>query len=292
MSSLQRFTVPNAELLSRMGALHLNDDIVIFERHAFRHSQRVVRFPYAVIAFIDSGCADISINDCSYHLVANDQMLVLPEQEAVISFLSDDFHVRFVLMSHDFVNYITSDDTYLFIQFIRNNPVLHLPEHATNAFCSCYDLIRATIQQTGNPYRRQMLQHIIKAFIYGLVYSTQPDVPVARSREEEITYRFMDLVDLRFREHHELSFYAGELRLTAKYVSKCVRLITGKSALQCVAERIIKQARAMLMLRQNTIAQIAYELGFTDQSAFGKFFRRYEGISPSLWREKNLLAVQ
>lgn len=287
MSSIQRFTVPSAELLSRMGALHFNDEVVIFDRRAFRHTQRVFCFPFAVIAFIDSGSAKFRMNDTDYHLMTNDQMLVLPQQEVLITHLSDDIHVRFVLLSHDFVNYITTDDTYLFIQFIRNNPVLHLQEHVTNAFCSCYDLIRATLLQTDNPYRRQMLQHIVKAFIYGIVYSIQPNVPVVRTREEEITYRFMDLVDRRYREQHELSFYANELHLTAKYVSKCVRLTTGKSALSCIIERLIRQAKAMLMLRQNTISHIAYELGFPDQSTFGKFFRRYEGISPSAWRENH-----
>lgn len=292
MNNSQRLTTPNAQLLERMGALLYNDEVIIFERYSFHYQDRIVRSPYAIIVFIDRGTAEIIVDDRPYKIVANDQLLLLPEQPTQLLSLSEDFHARFVLMSHEFVNYITNDDTYLFIQVVRNNPLIHLPQHVTNAYCSCYDLIKATILQSENPYRRQMLQHIVKAYLYGIVYCAQPNMPVARSREEEITYRFMDLVDIQFRVHHTLSFYAEQLHLSAKYISKCVKQTSGKNALKCITERLMNQAKAMLLIRQNTIAQIGYELGFSDQSAFGKFFHQQEGIGPRKWREMHLQDVR
>lgn len=283
----QRKTVFNRQLLERMGALHFGDDVVLFERYAFRyHEARIIRFPYAMIAFIDHGTADISVDEKTFHLINSDQLILLPEQEVSVEHLSEDFHARFVLLSHEFMTYITTDDSYQFIQIVRNNPFVHLEKQVSNTFCSCYDLLKTTILQHDNPYQKQMLHHIIKTYIYGVIYSVQPSIPTIRSREEELTYQFMELVDRHYKEQHSLSFYAEQMHLSSKYISKCVRLTTGLNGAQTIANRLMQQAKAMLLVRQNSISQIGYELGFSDQSTFGKFFRAHENISPQKWRSK------
>lgn len=283
-----RITIPNAQLLERMGALRCENDVVLFERHAFRyHESRVFCFPYAVIVFMGEGEAEVMIENRRYHLISSDQVILLPQQSVCVLSLSDDFFARFVLLSHDFVSHITTNDSYKFIQLVRNNPLVHMETRITNSFYDYYELLSEAIRQTDNPYRKQILHHLIKAYIYGVIYYVQPSLPVIQSREEELTYRFMELVDLYFREHHSLAFYADLMHLSSKYISRCVRRTTSKSGVQVIGERIMQQARAMLLLRQKSIAQIGYELGFADLSAFGKFFHAHEGLSPQKWRAQH-----
>lgn len=282
---IQRILHLRSGLFERMGALHFSDDVVLFEHDAFPYNEdRLFSFSYAVLAHVDSGEADIVVGGRTIHTVSRDELILLPDQNVGVSRLSRDFHARFVLLSHDFVSYITTEDSYLFIQMVRNNPLIHLGEPDTNAFHCCYELLHAALLQRDNPYLRQTLYHIIKAYIYGAMYYVKPDAPVIKSREEELTYRFMELVDNHFRTEHALAFYADHMHLTAKYISRCVLIATGRSGIKIIADRIIQQAKVMLLARQKTIAQIGFELGFADQSSFGKFFSKHAGMSPQKWR--------
>lgn len=282
---IQHSTNLDARFFERIGALHYRDDVMLFEQPAFRyHANRLLQFDYAMLAFVVDGQADMQIEERTYHLENHDQLILLPGQNTAMKYLSDDFRARFVLLSKNFVSYLTTEDSYVFVQMIRNNPIIRPGGQVVNTFDSCYDLLKATLMQEDNPYQRQMLYHIIKTYIYGTMYYTTPEVPVVRTREEELTYRFMELVEHHYREHHSLGFYAEKMHLTGKYISKCVTQSTGQSGMHVIAGRIIQQAKLMLLTRQKTIAQIGFELGFSDQSAFGKFFCKHTGESPQRWR--------
>lgn len=283
----QRINNLNAQLFDRMGALHYGDDLILFDRYAFRnHENRLIRFEFALLAFVDKGTADVTVEDCLYHLTATDQFILLPQQSVSLLHLSEDFHARFVLLSNDFVSYITTEDSFQFIQTVRNNPLIHTEEHVTHMFNSCYDLLRTALLQQSNPYQKQILYHVVKGYIYSAMYYVNP-LQASCSREEELTYRFMELVDCHYREQHSLAYYADVMHLSSKYISKCVRQTTGVNGVQTIANRIMRQAKVMLLARQKSIAEIGYELGFADQSAFGKFFRAHEQVSPQRWRQEH-----
>ncbi|RYF74887.1 MAG: helix-turn-helix domain-containing protein, partial [Cytophagaceae bacterium] len=47
----------------------------------------------------------------------------------------------------------------------------------------------------------------------------------------------------------------------------------------------VLEAKVLLFQSTLTIGQIAAELGFTDQSSFGRLFRKYAGVSPAQFRK-------
>jgi AraC-like DNA-binding protein len=46
------------------------------------------------------------------------------------------------------------------------------------------------------------------------------------------------------------------------------------------------EAKRLLIHEQKTVAEIAYELGFEDNSYFGRFFKKYENITPDGFKRK------
>lgn len=48
---------------------------------------------------------------------------------------------------------------------------------------------------------------------------------------------------------------------------------------------MILEAKALLRSTNLTIQQISYELNFTSQSFFGKYFKRLTGMSPKEYKE-------
>ena len=55
----------------------------------------------------------------------------------------------------------------------------------------------------------------------------------------------------------------------------------GISPLQYINEVRVKKAMNLLKRRENTVAEIADSVGFTDYNHFGRQFRRYYGCPPS-----------
>ena len=53
-----------------------------------------------------------------------------------------------------------------------------------------------------------------------------------------------------------------------------------------IHERIIIEAKRELYLTNKTVKEIAYELGFSDEFYFSRFFKNNTEVSPQLYREK------
>lgn len=69
------------------------------------------------------------------------------------------------------------------------------------------------------------------------------------------------------------------------HLSTTVNKITGKTVTDIIAKLVITDAEAKLKSTDFTIQEIAYSLNFPDISFFGKYFKRYTGMSPKQYRE-------
>ena len=81
-------------------------------------------------------------------------------------------------------------------------------------------------------------------------------------------------------------FYADKLGISLQHLSTTVRQVTGKSVLDTIAYIVIMDAKAKLKGTNMTIQEIAYSLNFPSASFFGKYFRRYVGMTPLEFRNR------
>ncbi len=78
---------------------------------------------------------------------------------------------------------------------------------------------------------------------------------------------------------------AATCRLSRSYFSKAFKATTGRSPHRWLLEHRVRQAKRMLR-GLNSIAEIALECGFTDQSHFTRVFTRMVGAPPGVWRRQ------
>lgn len=109
------------------------------------------------------------------------------------------------------------------------------------------------------------------------------------SRKEEIVVAFVQLLSENFKKEKELEFYANQLNISVKYLSNSVREITKTPPKFFIADKLINEAKILLLDQDKTIKSIADELGFSDQYAFGKFFKKHTGYSPKHYKQQNKL---
>jgi len=82
---------------------------------------------------------------------------------------------------------------------------------------------------------------------------------------------------------------ASELHLSTRYLSDVLKQQTGKTALNHIQAHLIKEAKNQLVISENNVAGIAYDLGFESPSYFSRLFKKVVGVSPMKYKEQSRL---
>lgn len=116
--------------------------------------------------------------------------------------------------------------------------------------------------------------------------SHNEDVPMRKSRKEEIMARFILTVREHFRTERQVAFYAKQLCITPKHLSAVVKSISGKTAGEWIENYVTMEAKVLLKTTDLPVQEIAVHLNFPNQSFFGKYFKHITGMSPTEFRRK------
>lgn len=115
------------------------------------------------------------------------------------------------------------------------------------------------------------------------------------TRSDQILKDFTDLLGQNITKETSVSFYAEKLCISKKYLSLIVKQKTRVNISTIISVIRTETASRMLRNPEMTIQQIASEMSFSDQSSFGKFFKKHTGMSPLKYRQnlrKTLLTLR
>nr|WKN37249.1 helix-turn-helix domain-containing protein [Tunicatimonas sp. TK19036] len=82
-----------------------------------------------------------------------------------------------------------------------------------------------------------------------------------------------------------VQYLADELHLSANYLSRLLKTLTGQSTRHFVQDRVIDLAKEKLSTTDLSVGQIAYELGFEHLQSFSKLFKTKTQMSPGKFRQ-------
>ncbi|MFG3028788.1 helix-turn-helix domain-containing protein [Streptomyces sp. NPDC048253] len=127
--------------------------------------------------------------------------------------------------------------------------------------------------------RRSLLESLL------LRLANSPDITpadtTAGAGRGETYGRFVDALELHFRELHRVADYAGLLGCSVRTLSRAARDATGKGARELIDERRLLEARRLLGGAGWDARAVAAHLGFTDPANFGRFVRGHTGLAPA-----------
>lgn len=202
-------------------------------------------------------------------------------------YVSDDFKGYIIVMSKQFTNdlLLNIHERFPLSRSIQDKPWIPLTKVELIAMIDYYSMFKKTVQMENNPFRVEIIKHLVQAFFYGSSYHFQKiTVSEKKSKQDILTEKFLDLVKSNFKDQRGVEFYADKLCLTPKYLSKVVKQKSGKSASEWINDFVILEAKALLRSTNMTVQQIGDELNFPSQSFFGKYFKRRFGVSPKGYR--------
>jgi len=124
-----------------------------------------------------------------------------------------------------------------------------------------------------------------------LAHANEVPATTTISRKAAQIEKFRGMVDESFKKHLPITHYAEQLGITPGQLSRLCREVLGVSSLDIINARVIHEAQRELVYAGNSIKQLAYVLGFSDETYFCRFFRKHTGLSPREFRAKATAAM-
>lgn len=242
-----------------------------------------------------NGSAIANINSKAVEINKNTLLILTSSQIVQFTWVSEDFCCTTLLISHTFMREMDPAEMTTMrvrhgVRFYRT-PAIELKEPETLHLQFRMENIQKALQETTHLYyKHTILCNIIALFLD--IHNIIERSPIYSSnhkstREEKISTDFIELLTDNYRTEHDVTFYANSLNITPHYLTKIVKRTTGHSVNELIFDMLYNDAKSLLHLSKYSIAQIARILNFSDQSAFGKFFKRKSGVSPFAYRKFN-----
>ena len=115
--------------------------------------------------------------------------------------------------------------------------------------------------------------------------------PSAHGAHAELVARYRELVEERYRTEADIDAYAGALSVTPKQLRSACERVAHMSPLRIVQERLLLEAKRLMLYSNMSVAEAGYYLGFSDPAYFSRFFTRGAGRSPRAFRSQPYLAA-
>ncbi|WP_134090294.1 AraC family transcriptional regulator [Olivibacter sp. XZL3] len=185
------------------------------------------------------------------------------------------------------------------LQLFRNYPyfkpaasVVRLSDSQSQNINEYFEFIVKEVQEDYDDKKQALLLHLqlilVAAKRAGKKLPTR-DVP----ESYRYIYGFLSLLESSFRLDNRChtvklktaSEFAEHLNVHPNYLNSLVKQHTGKTLREHIQERLIYEAKSLLVQTDWDISSISFGLGFSGPAAFTAFFKKKELISPSLFRK-------
>ena len=253
-----------------------------------------VRVNALQVLLVLEGSIDLSIDYVLFQASTNTVVTIMPTHITKVMKYSPNFKGRLMAVSRAFLEQsMMPNHSSSMIQYmkIRKNPTILLQESEIKTLDECMLRLRQTILQTSHHLQRLLIQNTLMGFFIemGNIFSERKEynTPPSLTRKEELFESFLRILYMYCKEQHVVSFYAEQLYITPQYLSLILKELTGRSANKWIDEALMQEAKILLKASQATVQQVADALHFSDQSTFGKFFKKHAGMSPMEYRKNS-----
>ncbi len=138
-------------------------------------------------------------------------------------------------------------------------------------------------------FKRELLLSLVCSWQYELwevfFHNRQATHADGTAHWKDAASHFFYLAHVHCREQHEVGWYAEKIGVSSDTLSAMLKRFYGKTAGVILGELLMTEAKICLCNKTLSVQDVAEMLCFSDQSSFGKFFKRHCGMSPNAFRK-------
>ncbi|WP_422079375.1 helix-turn-helix domain-containing protein [Ulvibacterium sp.] len=201
--------------------------------------------------------------------------------------VTPDFSGYLLIFENEFIETFFNDSLFIHrFQFFQTNQpaVLNCNDWFLLEHTSCCEKIRTeldNLQDDSHHYIRSLLYTILiqinRRYIRKFNLSTE-------LYQDSISLRFRKSLEENIRDKQRVGDYTELLKVSRSQLNKAIKKTSGKSTSIIIRERLLTEVKRDLLYSDKNISEIAYGLGFSDNSNFVRFFKGLTGHTPNDFR--------
>lgn len=277
------FDFPQVDLPSKILAWNdITEDLLNLYKQA-------CKLQAAVFAFCTKGSMRVTIDLIEYIVEEKDLITLFPDTIIQFNESIEPVQISFVGFSSDIVNQInlllSTKSSYT---KIIDHPIINIKGNMIQHVQDYLNLLSNITNDDTSKIDSKVIPHILSSLVIGVgsIYERQPYKTKVHNRQEEICRELFQLITVHYTKERTAQFYADKLGVTPQHLSTTVKQETGNTVLELIANVVIMDAKAKLKSTNLSIKDIASSLNFPSSSFFGKYFKRYVGMSPMAYKRK------
>ncbi len=206
------------------------------------------------------------------------------EEDGFLILLHED-----VLHGHALYNEIKK---YNFFEY-ETSEALHLSPAEEKIIWELYYKIETEYYNNQDEYSRDIILAHVDSILkysqrfYKRQFLTRVNVTgTMASRFNTILTEYFDKGLLHKKGLPTVNYMAEQLNFSARYMSDILKQETGKTAMDWIHIHLVTEAKNMLKSADQTVAEIAYALGFENPPYFSRLFKKEVGVSPNQYKKQ------
>lgn len=164
-------------------------------------------------------------------------------------------------------------------------PYITLSLEGTKEILKIYKRMDFEYHSRGLDYH-EMIRMSLNAMLINLSRKLLNQIAVKCAFNYEIVQlnTFEELIELNFRDHKPISFYCDSMNLSTKQLSYICKKLVAKVPSELLMDRIILEAKRLIIFTDLSINQISNTLNYSDSSYFVRLFKKMCKQTPDQFR--------
>ncbi len=195
-----------------------------------------------------------------------------------------------VHFSPAFFQSFLSDQHYLerfsFLLGDAKEAVIQLPLPLQQAAATLFERMLEELEQPKGAALDMIRTYLLELFIRlerSIATTTPKHIP---KQKQLLLHNFQQLINRHYNTIRLPKEYAELLYVTPNHLNALCQDLLGKTAGELIRDRIMLEAKRLLVNHELTVTEIAYHLNFQDNSYFNRFFKKNVGITPETFRKQ------
>ena len=245
----------------------------------------------------DTKCGDITYGRQPYDYQEGTIVCFAPGQVAEVEMAKDIRPSAYGILFHpDFIRGTMLGQEikkYSFFSY-ESREALHVSEEERAIVMDCLRKIETELQRNSDRHSRRLIIANIGLLLDYCMRFYERQFTTREASNKDIIVRFEQLLDEYFEGTAPqetglptVKYFAEKVFLSPNYFGDMISKLTGKTVSEYIQNKVIDQAKELLLSSSKSMSEIAYSLGFQYPQHMSRMFKRIAGCTPNEYRNNH-----